>query len=50
MNKLPLPAAPDPQAMVEGAKLMSDQLGEIWKSMSGLKLPVPTFATLKATT
>ena len=47
MNKLPLPAAPDPQAMVEGAKLMSDQLGEIWKSMSGLKLPVPTFATLQ---
>jgi len=44
---MPMTQAPDPKAIVEGAQLMSDALGEIWKSMSGLNLPTTALQNLQ---
>jgi polyhydroxyalkanoate synthase subunit PhaC len=44
---MPMTQAPDPKAIVEGAQLMTDALGEIWKSMSGLNLPTTALQNMQ---
>ncbi len=44
---MPMTPAPDPKAIVEGAQLMTDALGEIWKSMSGLNLPTTALQNMQ---
>jgi polyhydroxyalkanoate synthase len=39
--------AADPKAVVEGAQLMTDALGQIWNSMSGLNLPATALTNLQ---
>jgi polyhydroxyalkanoate synthase subunit PhaC len=47
MKNLPIPSSADPKALVEGAQFMSDALGQIWKSMSGLNLPATALTSLQ---
>jgi polyhydroxyalkanoate synthase len=47
MKSMPLSTAADPKAMAEGAQLMTDALGQIWKSMSGLNLPSTALTNLQ---
>ena len=47
MNPMPI-SATDPKALVEGAQVMNEALSEIWKSMSGLKLPAAALAQVQA--
>ncbi len=47
MNNLPISPSADPKAMAEGAQFMSDALGQIWKSMSGLNLPAKALTSLQ---
>jgi polyhydroxyalkanoate synthase subunit PhaC len=47
MKNMPMATAADPKAMAEGAQLMSDALGQIWKSMSGLNLPTTALTNLQ---
>jgi polyhydroxyalkanoate synthase subunit PhaC len=47
MMNMPMTQAPDPKAIVEGAQLMTEALGEIWKSMSGLNLPTTALQNMQ---
>ena len=47
MKNMPIPASLDPKAMADGMKFVSDELGEAWKSMSGMKMPVQAITSLQ---
>ena len=48
MKNMPISAAADPKALVEGAQVMTDALGQMFKSMSNLSLPSTTLTSLQA--
>ena len=47
MKNMPIPAPIDPKAMADGMKFVSDELGEAWKSMSNMKMPMQALTSLQ---
>jgi polyhydroxyalkanoate synthase subunit PhaC len=47
MKAQPATALPSPAYMAPGAEVISAQLGEVWKTLSGLSLPMPALAEVQ---